>query len=152
MRPIRNSAKAIIVENNCLLAITQQDPDGFYYILPGGGQEPGETLHRAVQRECWEELGAEIEPGALLFVREYIGQNHEFAAHDDDVHQVEFMFECRITTRDMLGTGPLPDDNQIGIAWLPLHTINEYRLYPLSLRPSLRLIGSDLPIYLGDTN
>lgn len=43
MRPIRNSAKAIIVENDCLLAITQQDPDGLYYILPGGGQEPGET-------------------------------------------------------------------------------------------------------------
>lgn len=88
----------------------------------------------------------------MLFVREYIGQNHEFADHDGDVHQVEFMFECRITGRDMLGTGPLPDDNQIGIAWLPLHDIEDYRLYPLSLRPSLRLIGSSQPIYLGDTN
>ena len=116
MQPIRNSAKAIIVEDDHLLAITHQDQVGRYYILPGGGQEPGETLHKAVQRECWEELGAEIEPGALLFVRDYIGQNHEFAAKDGNVHQVEFMFECRIKTRDALGNGPIPDQNQIGIA------------------------------------
>ncbi|MEC1177482.1 NUDIX domain-containing protein [Metasolibacillus meyeri] len=49
---IRNSAKAIIVKDEKLLAIKIQENGGTYYILPGGGQEHGENLHQALQREC----------------------------------------------------------------------------------------------------
>ena len=86
---IRNSAKAVIVKDEKLLAIKIQENSGTYYILPGGGQEHGENLHQALIRECKEELGADIEIGDLIFVREYIGKNHELAAYHAHAHQKE---------------------------------------------------------------
>ena len=79
MKPIRNSAKAIIIEDGRLLAIKLTDEEGFWYCLPGGGQEPGEPLEAALRRECLEEINCEIEICDLRFVRDYIGKNHEFA-------------------------------------------------------------------------
>ena len=50
----RNSAKAVILKDNKLLAIEKVDRDGQWYLLPGGGQEFGETLIDALKRECLE--------------------------------------------------------------------------------------------------
>lgn len=36
--------------------------------LPGGGVEPGETIHQAIARECAEELGTSVELGPLTGV------------------------------------------------------------------------------------
>lgn len=33
--------------------------------LPGGGVDPGETIHEAVRRECLEEIGIEIQDPVL---------------------------------------------------------------------------------------
>ena len=44
MNPVRSSAKAIIIDGGKLLTIMHRDQDGTWYSLPGGGQEPGETL------------------------------------------------------------------------------------------------------------
>ena len=43
------------------MAIKKEDKDGYYFILPGGGQEHGENLHETLKRECIEEIGEEIE-------------------------------------------------------------------------------------------
>lgn len=96
MKPIRNSAKAVILHEGKLLLTKNQDPEGIYYLFPGGGQEPTEELKDAVVRECVEEIGQAVEVGELLFVREYIGKNHQFAEWDHEVHQVEFYYRCRL--------------------------------------------------------
>jgi ADP-ribose pyrophosphatase YjhB (NUDIX family) len=88
----RNSAKALIIEDNRLLAIQHAGVSGQYHALPGGGQRPFETLTDALKRECIEELGVHVDVGDLLFIREYIGKNHEFAEKDGDAHQIEFYF------------------------------------------------------------
>jgi 8-oxo-dGTP pyrophosphatase MutT (NUDIX family) len=158
MRPVRNSAKAVIVEDGRLLALKMNDEAGVYYILPGGGQDPGEILTEAVRRECREEVGADVRVGELIWLREYIGRNHEFPEHDEDFHQVEFMFACTLVPGATLGTGHLLDERQVGIEWLPLATIEQVRLYPAALRPLLaRMAGTiETPIvasvYLGDVN
>ncbi|MEO6457867.1 MAG: NUDIX domain-containing protein, partial [Chloroflexia bacterium] len=69
MHPVRTSAKAIILHDGKLLVVKFQDDVGFWFQLPGGGQEPGETLPEAVRRECLEEAGAEVVVGDLWFVR-----------------------------------------------------------------------------------
>jgi 8-oxo-dGTP diphosphatase len=153
MRPVRPSAKAMIIQDNQLLVIAKRDPEGVYYILPGGGQEPGESLPEALRRECIEEVAAEVEVGPLRFVRDYIGRNHEYAGSDGQAHNLDLMFLCQLRPGSVPAQGEIPDDHQFGIAWLPLDRLIEYRLYPMALRPLLADIERyDGPVYLGDVN
>jgi 8-oxo-dGTP diphosphatase len=152
---IRNSAKAVIVQDDMIVAIKKKDKDGYYYILPGGGQEHGENLHETLKRECIEEINVEVEIGDLLFIREYIGKNHEHSKFDSEVHQTEYMFLCKIKegSKD-IRNGIVPDDGQLGVEWLPLSGLLEYRLYPQSMRKYIvdYIAGKEHPVYLGDIN
>ncbi|WP_427138152.1 NUDIX domain-containing protein [Psychrobacillus psychrodurans] len=62
---MRNSSKAVIIRDDKLLTIKLHENDKTYYILPGGGQKPGENLHQTLERECMEEVGAKITIGEL---------------------------------------------------------------------------------------
>lgn len=142
MVPIRNSSKALIIHNGRVLAMKMRDEEGVYFILPGGRQEPGETLADTVRRECYEELSAEVIVQDLRFVRE----------HTCEVpHRVEFIFHCTLKADVATDTAPRPDDGQLGYAWLPLPQLRHTRFYPLGLRPLLDgTVQEDYPIYLGD--
>ena len=149
MARVRLSIKAIIIRDGRLLAVQNRDAEGDWYVLPGGGQEAGETVPAALRRECLEEIGATVRLGRLRFVRDYIARHHEFAASDDS-HQVELMFECELESAPMLGSRP--DSMQTGIAWLELQDLASFRLYPRVLRTALLADALDAPIYLGDVN
>ncbi|HYF51519.1 MAG TPA: NUDIX domain-containing protein [Planctomycetota bacterium] len=150
MLSIRNSAKAIIIQDGKLLTIRCVSwKDETYYLLPGGGQEHGEALDAALRRECREEVGVDVEVGALRFVRDYIGKNHEFAEKHATVHQLEFLFECRITG-GTLQVGTQPDTDQNGIEWLPLADLSG--LFPKVLREVLPRLPQAGAVYLGDVN
>ena len=150
MNAVRLSVKAIIVRDDALLVLKCRDHTGDWYLLPGGGQEHGETVHEALNRECREEVGCEIEIGPLRFIRDYIARNHEFAEIDGDAHQVELMFECTLASEP---SGPVvPDNWQTGFAWLPLSHLDQYRLYPSALITLLTSPRSTDALYLGDCN
>jgi 8-oxo-dGTP diphosphatase len=153
IRAIRNSAKAVIVQNGHILLTKNADDRGVFYLFPGGGQEPGEELKDAVVRECIEETGMPVSVGELLHVREYIGRNHEFADTDSGVHQVEFYFACSVETGgpEPVMNGDLPDSNQIGVEWVPLKALTDVRVYPSSLGAKLAGMLA-LPCYMGDAN
>jgi 8-oxo-dGTP diphosphatase len=119
VKSIRNSAKAIIIVNARLLTVKNPYADGFFYILPGGGQLPGEMLTSALQRECREGLSVDVDVGDLVCIREYIGSNHEFETDDADVHAIEFMFDCSLREGALVGVGELPDVLQVGFQWIP---------------------------------
>jgi 8-oxo-dGTP diphosphatase len=153
MDPIRVSAKAIILIEGRLLVIQKKDPWGNYYLLPGGGQQPGESLHETLRRECMEETNVEVEPGDLLFVRDYIGGNHEFAEWDRNMHQLELMFACQMRPGARPAMGNLPDEDQSGVLWLPVDDLENFRLYPRALiNPLQQLLENHGPVYLGDVN
>jgi 8-oxo-dGTP pyrophosphatase MutT (NUDIX family) len=103
---IRNSAKAVIINDQKLLAIKKEDDDGFYYILPGGGQEIYEDFASALKRECLEEIGADVIVGELRYVREYIGQNHEFAHDDHDRFRARVKVPCLSRRRELITAEP----------------------------------------------
>jgi 8-oxo-dGTP diphosphatase len=152
---IRNSAKALIVRDGYLLTIKHEDREGTYYTLAGGGQEHGGTFHETVKREVIEEAGAEIDPGDLVFIREYIGKHHEYAAVDFHIHQIEYMFLCTHLSDPDLSRATNLDDAQVSIEWLPLSNLGEYRLYPLEMRPALQqyfLENKKEKTYLGNIN
>lgn len=151
---IRNSVKALIIHQEKLLVTKQYDHGGYFYILPGGGQEHGENLHETLERECIEEINVEVEIGKLVFVREYIGKNHEFD-FDTNVHQIEYMFLCQVIDEfSKIENGTAPDPNQIGVEWIPISEILHYRMYPLSMRKFIIdfVSGKEVPVYLGDIN
>ncbi|MEK3978829.1 NUDIX domain-containing protein [Psychrobacillus sp. FSL K6-2836] len=150
---MRNSAKAVIIKDDKLLTIKLYENDETYYILPGGGQEPGENLQQTIERECMEELGAEVTIGELLFVREYIGKNHELSAKHGKYHQIEFMFLCSVD-RDRFENGVIPDQGQVGIEWLSIQSLMEHNFFPKALRVHIisYLNNGKAPIYVGDIN
>ncbi len=151
---IRNSAKAIIINDGCVLLTKNIDDEGAFYLLPGGGQNKYETLQVALKRECMEETGYEINVGPLISVREYIGKHHEHVAHDKEVHQVELMFLCETIGHPVVKNGTNPDEGQVSVQWVPLSELNSYRLYPSQIK---RYLASHtqlehIPSYFGDVN
>jgi len=149
---VRVSAKAIIIRNSRILLMRAEDQSGVFYVLPGGGQKNGENLTKTLKRECLEETGAEIIPGKLRFLRDYIAKNHEFADENRTFHQVEPMFICRFR-RFRKNARLIPDTLQTGREWVFLKDFKKVRIYPAVLKkiisPSGRFKG---PIYLGDVN
>ncbi|MCY9514681.1 NUDIX domain-containing protein [Paenibacillus apiarius] len=151
MKPIRNSAKAVIIQDNKVLLTKNQDRDGYFYLFPGGGQEHGEELSEALRRECIEEIGCAVIVDHLLHVREYIGKNHQFAEWDMPIHQVEFYFQCELEQIPASFEGSGPDENQVGVEWIRLQELEQIRVYPHKLVPILQQ-RVQAPCYLGDTN
>jgi len=152
---IRNSAKAILISDEQILLTKNKDNEGDFYLFPGGGQEHGETIHNALIRECIEEVGHRVKVGELLHIREYIGKNHEHSSFDFNVHQIEYYFVCTLSDeKDNYHKPTNPDSNQVGIEWIAIKDLLEYRIYPKELRKYIIKYSNNekAPVYLGDIN
>jgi ADP-ribose pyrophosphatase YjhB (NUDIX family) len=153
MRPIRTAARALIIHEQRLLTIKMRDHTGIFYILPGGGQNHGETLREGLYRECLEEIGTEVEIGEFLYVREYIGKNHEFRKSHRSFHQVENVFRCSLPNPEGIGPGTEHDKKQVGVEWIPLAEIKERRFLPEVIKQYFTEDGFEPEKhYLGDVN
>jgi 8-oxo-dGTP diphosphatase len=152
----RSCVAAVIIHDENLLVVKKRDEKGSEYSFPTGGQEAGETLVQAVQREVLEEVGCEIVVGPLLWVREYIGKHHENADLEGDVHVVCHLFHCTMNEFSQTFQGKAPDPDQEGVEWLPLQQLASCRFYPQALIPALLHLeqGNVLSplIYVGDIN
>jgi 8-oxo-dGTP diphosphatase len=70
----RQRAAVIILAADRVLLIHRFKQGREYYIIPGGGVEPGETVEQAALREIREETGLEIKLDRKLW--EYTNQGH----------------------------------------------------------------------------
>ena len=143
-RSIRTSAKALVIRDGRMLAIRLHDQDGDFYIMPGGGQNAGELLPAAVEREVAEETGIAVKAGDAVFISE--GEKGE------ESHRVDIVFRC-----EYLGESDAErhtDWNQTGYEWLDIATLNTAPLYPSKLRrPIMNLAAEkEAPVYLGNEN
>jgi len=155
-RRLRPSAKAIVVVEQRLLVTrnhTPGDAEPDWYIFPGGGQQPGETLHTALVREVREETGIEVRPGRLLWVRELNVVPQPDWPFDPRDQPIEFMFEADLVHDH--GDPHEVDDYQIGVEWVELVKLSQLRFYPAATIPlllaHLRGDGSG-PVYLGEVH
>ncbi len=142
-KPIRTSAKALIIQEGKMAAIQISDGQESWYILPGGGQEARELLPEAACREVAEELGLNVRCGELLFVIE--------GADGESFHRIDLVFHCEFLGQ--LEAPPLQGDtNQVGIAWLDIATLNRQPLYPSKLRRPIMNFYQGKPhaVYLGN--
>ena len=142
-KPIRTSAKAVIIHKGKLLAIKVSDNTETWYVLPGGGQESEEILPQTVEREVREETGIEVKCRDLLFVIE--------GAHVESFHRVDLVFHCEYIGK-VKNASFHCDTNQVGFDWLNLSELNKLPLYPSKLRrPIMNYYeGKDHIKYLGN--
>ncbi|MGW7362668.1 NUDIX domain-containing protein [Streptomyces sp. NPDC054841] len=134
---IRNSAKAVVLHNDQVLLLQAIWNDGLGYFLPGGGQDPGETLGEAVVREVREETGLDVDVVRLLWVREYIGPRHPSVEEDADTHRVDVIFLCRPVGEPGALGGHAEDEAQIGIEWVDVARVPQLAFYPRPLAPMI---------------
>lgn len=155
-RRFRNSIKAVIIRGARVLLTVNHDQWGEFLLLPGGGQEFGESMAEALRRECREELGCEVVVGDLIGARDYIGAHHEFGEYDAHMHQVELIFSCELAPGQEPHLGNLPDNVgdwwQTGVEWVPLAELAQRRLYPSALKEWLLSLPEPPRRYLGDVN
>jgi 8-oxo-dGTP pyrophosphatase MutT (NUDIX family) len=154
-RPVRPSAKAVVAEENrVLLNHLRHELVGDFYELPGGGIRAGETLAEAVRREVQEETGYAVDVHELLWVRDYIAANHEFAGlNPPGFHAVDMLFRCSLAG-PAVAEAHEADSYQVGVEWIEVGRLQEIRLAPAALVPTLEAFLVDRtvtkPIYLGD--
>ena len=142
-RPIRNSAKALIIRDGKMAAIKIRDGGEEWYIMPGGGQNSGEQLSEAVCREAAEELGIRVECRELLFVIEGV--------RGESFHRIDHVFLCAYLS-DIENPALHADTNQAGVEWLDISVLNTLPLYPSKLRRQIMNFHAGLPykVYLGN--
>lgn len=153
-RRLRPSAKAVVIVDGTVLVTRNRTPGENrpdWFILPGGGQHPGENLHEALVREVREETGIEVTPGRLLWVRELNVVPHVDWPFDPRDHCIEFMFDAEFVADH--GDAHEADQYQVSVEWLTPADLFELRFYPTAILPSLAaLVDGDPPEleYLGD--
>ena len=127
---------------------------GDFYEVPGGGIQAGESLEEAVRREVREETGYSVDVHELLWVRDYIAANHEFAeVNPPGFHAVDLLFRCSLAG-PVMAEAHEADNYQVGVEWVAAGRLREIRLAPATLVPVLEAFLVDRtvirPIYLGD--
>lgn len=146
---IRNAARALIFRDERVLLLRKEGgPRGERFALPGGAQDPGETLQQALERECLEEIGTSVEIQDLLHVADY------FRVRDtvppSTKHLVEFLFLCTVPDTYIPVNGSHPDKHQVEVVWTSLTELDTLPLFPRSLAGYLQQSGqNDSPVYLG---
>jgi 8-oxo-dGTP pyrophosphatase MutT (NUDIX family) len=126
-----------------MLATKINDNGDIFYIMPGGGQEAGETLEEAVRREVEEEFGYIVEPKSLEFVIEGV--------RGESFHRIDLVFLCEYIS-EISDAKITCDHNQVGYDWLSIDNLLLEPLYPSRLRQQIINLysGSKTIVYLGD--
>jgi len=147
--PIRNAARALILQGNNILLLRKDGYEqGERFALPGGGQDLGETLEQALQRECLEEINTRVEIRDLVYVAD------TFKPREGDPpgtrHLVEFLFACTVPGDYAPRNGQHPDKHQVEVVWAALDELAAMPLYPRSLAPYLAALRENTgSVYLG---
>jgi len=146
----KNSAKAIIIDNDKVLLSKKKYEDGsIIYTLPGGTQESGETLEQAVIREVYEEVAAKVSVIKLLNIYEH--QRNSKKHHGDISHKIEFAFLCHLNDVYQPKMGDTPDPHQVAVEWKNVNSLSQLTLSPKRLPEIItRYMTLDANIYLGD--
>jgi ADP-ribose pyrophosphatase YjhB (NUDIX family) len=141
---IRIRVGGVYVRDGHILLVRHRKNGDSYWLLPGGGVEPGETLTEALERELREECGVATRTEELLFLSDAIDPNLER-------HIVNVTFRGRLVEGEpYLREG---GERIEEVAWISRARLDELRLFPdfsqqLSLAWDQGSAGK--PAYLGN--
>jgi len=125
----RESARAIIIENGEAVLMFRKKKNEFekfseYYVCPGGGVEPEETLEETLVRELKEELSIDIKP-------------IKFIGRDENDKTIANFFQCEIIKGEpVLGgeeLGRAKNDNYYEIRKVKITDLEDKTVYGLEM-------------------
>lgn len=151
---IRSTAKAIIIhDEKILLNKCYDEYNGYYYSLPGGGQNKFETLENAVVRECLEETGYKVKILRFCALFEEICTNPKFTEkYADYVHKMYHIFLCDIESFDRKELSET-DIMQTGCEWIDLKSIDSIKIMPTVIKENMcDIIYNEKTLFLGSEN
>lgn len=140
----RISVKALVLEKGrLLLNVCEDETNGVYYTLPGGGQNLYEPLEEALVREVLEETGYSVYPERLaglyeeIFTDPLLQQNYP-----DYSHRIYPVFFCKLRHIPQI-TPTEKDYAQKSCTWIPLNQLPALKVLPevLSKNISSLILG-----------
>lgn len=118
------------------------------FALPGGAQDPGESLIDALNRECVEEIGTPVDAIELVYVADFI--KLRYTEPPSRRHVVDFLFRCRVPDSYSPRNGERPDRHQVEVVWAELAALDQMPLFPHYLSSCIpNLAHPDKTPYLG---
>ena len=113
---------AVLIRGDEILLVKHEKDGRVYWLLPGGGLEPGETLAQATERELHEECGVTIRCGRLLLVAESLEPSRA-----RQIINMVFLAEL------LAGEAHLATKNDarlVGVAWVKRDALQSLTFYP----------------------
>ncbi len=146
----RLGVRAAIVRADAILVVEFVDESGLHYNLPGGGVDPGESVHMALHREVQEEAAAEIDIGRLLLLYEYYPPALDYFYGEQT--GLTLLFEATLKPGSEPHLPNHPDPNETAVKWVPLDKFSEINLYPRSQELIIKALRDEDPRTLFTTD
>ncbi len=123
----------IIIENNCVLAITNKLADYYYSI--------GETSEDACIREVYEETGIHYTIDRLAFIHEnfFVGEDNK------NCHEIAFYYlmKSKGSPKWINDSFAMNGEKEI-LKWIPLNEYENYLAYPLFFKDELMKLSNGI--------
>ena len=113
--------KAIIVNNNKVLLIRDSRESQVIWEIPGGRMNIDEEPREAVAREINEELGIDVEVGAVVYMEQFFHQQEGKRAF-------VIVYECQM--KDMSAQMTMSEAELCEIVWISAAELPLYPLFP----------------------
>ena len=149
---IRNAARALIIRHDRILLLRKEGGGrAERFALPGGAQDPGESLTDALNRECIEEIGTAVHAAELVHVADFIKLRD--TQPPTRRHVVDFLFRCTIPDDYLPRNGERPDRHQVEMLWVEFAALEQMPLFPQYLSSCIpKLEDANRTLYLGKFN
>ena len=119
-KEVRLRVAAIVVRDEEILLVRHLKAGHSYWMLPGGGVAPGESLTDALVRELIEEACVQVQPEHLVLANDSI---------PPDAHR--HIVNLYVTAAIVSGAPRVGADPRVAeVAFLPLVRLSEITLYP----------------------
>jgi len=126
----RTRAVAIVIHQNKILLMHRINNGHEYYVFPGGGVEPNETIENAVLREVLEETTLNVTINKLLYHHDYYQDGNQYfylCNYVSGEPQLSQNSDEKLKmTKD--------DKNFYQPLWIPINQLNQMLLYPLEIK------------------
>ena len=135
-------ARAVVINNDAILLCKPKVAD--YYYFPGGHVEFNEDISTALRRELKEE--ADVDVTALRFIGVWENEFFQNSFHEkpDRKHEINIVFEAKVTTRDIKNK-----EDHIECKWIPLGEFQKSRVLPVSLKEAVIAWMQNRQVFFG---